>query len=68
MEPRFQELVLDILDDLALNPPMKSEHVEDRAIEEDSLRHIIFVHVLVSRQNGTITAVGVGHVTRPSDS
>ena len=68
LEPRFQEIVLDILDDLTLNPPAKNEHVEDRVIDEGSLRHIIFVHVFVSRQHETITVIGVGHVSRPRDA
>ena len=66
LEPRFQEIVLDVLDQLALNPPAKSEHIEDYVLEEGTLRHIIFVHVSVSHESQTITAIGVGYVRRPA--
>jgi mRNA-degrading endonuclease RelE of RelBE toxin-antitoxin system len=60
-----QEIVLDLLDELAVNPPPDGESVASDVLEEHGLRHHIFVHVLVERDTNTLTILGVGHASRP---
>ena len=47
LEPRFQEIVLDKLDELAISPPAGTEQVIDAAVEEGALRHYLFLHALI---------------------
>ena len=58
----FQELVLDELERLALNPPAQGEHIFDLIHESQSRRHYVFLRVWVDHMRRKVTAVGVGHV------
>ncbi|HET6249040.1 MAG TPA: hypothetical protein VFE47_15185 [Tepidisphaeraceae bacterium] len=62
-----QEIVLDIIDRLATNPPSNGEHVADDVHDEQGISHYIFVHVLIERQSNSLTIIGVGHTTRPGN-
>ena len=65
MDSEAQEVAIDELDRLTLNPPKEDDHVAAVSWEQAPLRHTVFVHVLIDRARQVITVVGVGHVTRP---
>jgi len=67
LDPERQEIVLDVLDRLTLNPPPNGEHVADDVREERGIFHYVFVHVLVERERNSLTVMGVGHLARPTD-
>jgi hypothetical protein len=60
----LQELVLDELERLAINPPHTTEQVIDVVRDAADVRHYIFLHVLVDHQRERVVAVGVGHHAR----
>jgi hypothetical protein len=64
MAPEAQEFAIDELDRLTLDPPKEDDHVAAVSWDQTSLRHTVFVHVLVDRDRQLITVVGVGHVIR----
>jgi hypothetical protein len=65
LDSESQEIVLDLLDHLALNPPSNGEHVADDVRREGNANRYVFVHVLVSREQNSLTVIGVGSTTRP---
>ena len=67
LDPERQEIVLDVLDRLTINPPPNGEHVADDVREEDGILHYVFVHVLVEQELNTLTVMGVGHTTRAAE-
>ena len=60
----YQELVLDELDRLALNPPADLESVEEVVLNEPGLRRYLFIHVATDHARRTVTVLGVGYVER----
>ncbi len=64
LDSERQEVVLDVLDLLATNPPLDGEHVVDDVREEIGFYHYVFVHVLVERKRNLLTVMGVGHMRR----
>ena len=61
----LQELVLDEVERLAIDPPGGVEHVADVVVDVIGMRHYLFVHVLVDRPRQQVIVVGVGHHARP---
>jgi plasmid stabilization system protein ParE len=60
----LQELVLDELEALAVNPPATNEQFMDVVRDSPDVRHYIFLHVLVDHQRERVVVVGVGHHAR----
>jgi hypothetical protein len=65
LDPESQEIVLDMLDQLASYPPPDGEHIADDVREEHGINHYVFVHLLVERAINSLTVIGVGETTRP---
>jgi hypothetical protein len=63
LEFEIQEIVLDVLENLAQQPPMTDEHFVDVDHDVGNVRHSIFKRVFVDRLRARVVAVGVGHVT-----
>jgi hypothetical protein len=60
-----QEIALDEIDRLALNPPAADDYVATNVRDEQGIRHYVFVRVLIDRVRNRLTVVGVGQVARP---
>lgn len=68
LNTRFQEVVLDVLDELCLAPPAKQEHIADVLIDEGPIRHFVFVHVTIDKARRIVTLIGTAHCTRARDA
>jgi len=66
LEPEIQEIALDLLEQLTLDKPPSGDYVKDALRERGGIRGYVFVHAFVDADRRTVTAVGVGYVTRPS--
>jgi hypothetical protein len=62
----FQEIVLDELDRLALDPPEHGEHIIDVVVEAGGFRHYLFLRVSVDHPQAMVTVIGVGYFARPT--
>ena len=69
LEFELQELVLDEVERLALNPPADaSEQIIDLVHQTPTVRHYLFVHLLIDRSHRRVIVVGVGHHARSASA
>lgn len=64
LDPRWQEIALDIVDRLAVDPATDGEHIADQIYEGNGVRHYVFVHAIVERGSNRLTVIGLGYSTR----
>jgi hypothetical protein len=65
LPPELQEITLDELDRVAMNPPESAEFFSHVVREQGSLRTHLFVHVVIDHARQKVVLVGTGAATTP---